>query len=134
MFVALSTDLWGWDFESALDSWRVCSRLAPGMSEPESKATIQPEPGAQSGNRFGAVLTRPGWFCLLLVIVTFAVFWPVKNCDFVNYDDPMYVTSNHHVRQGLTLKGVAWAFTSGQTANWHPLTWLSLMLDVTLFG
>ena len=104
------------------------------MSEPQLMATTQRGPGAQAGNRFAAMLARPGQLCLLLAVVTFAVFLPVRNCDFVNYDDPMYVTSNHHVRQGLTLKGVAWAFRSGQTANWHPLTWLSLMLDVELFG
>ena len=104
------------------------------MSEPQLMATTQRGPGAQAGNRFAAMLARPGRLCLLLAVVTFAVFLPVRNCDFVNYDDPMYVTSNHHVRQGLTLKGVAWAFRSGQTANWHPLTWLSHMLDVELFG
>ncbi|MGD0615941.1 MAG: glycosyltransferase family 39 protein [Verrucomicrobiota bacterium] len=104
------------------------------MSEPQLMPTTQPGPGAQAGNRFAAMLARPGWLCLLLAVVTFAVFWPLKNCDFVSYDDPQYVTSNHHVRQGLTLKGVAWAFSTGQTANWHPLTWLSHMLDVELFG
>ena len=104
------------------------------MSEPQLTATNQQEPGPRAGNRFAAMLARPGWLCLLLAAVTFAVFWPVKNCGYVNYDDPQYVTSNHQVRQGLTLKGVAWAFTTGQTANWHPLTWLSHMLDVQLFG
>ena len=72
--------------------------------------------------------------CLLLVAVTLAVYWPVTRCDFLNYDDPEYFTSNPHVLAGLTPGGVRWAFTAGHAGNWHPLTWLSLMLDVNLFG
>ncbi len=72
--------------------------------------------------------------CMLLVAVTLAVYWPVLRFDFVNFDDPYYVESNVHVQTGLTLPTVAWAFSTKQTANWHPLTWLSLMLDVNLFG
>ena len=72
--------------------------------------------------------------CLLLVAVTLAVYWPVMRYDFVNYDDPNYIESNVHVQTGLTLPNLVWAFSTRQTANWHPLTWLSLMLDVELFG
>jgi tetratricopeptide (TPR) repeat protein len=72
--------------------------------------------------------------CLLLVVVTLAAYWPVLRNDFVNYDDPDYFTSNVHVQKGLTLPNMVWAFSTGKTANWHPLTWLSLMLDVELFG
>jgi len=68
------------------------------------------------------------------VIVTFAVFWPVLNYDYVSYDDPHYVFTNPQVQSGLTKETVNWAFRTGETANWHPLTWLSLMLDVDLFG
>ena len=71
---------------------------------------------------------------LLLGVVTIIVFWPVKNDLFLVYDDPQYVLSNPHVQNGLTLKDVAWAFKATYAANWHPLTWLSLMLDATLFG
>ena len=53
---------------------------------------------------------------------------------FVNYDDPDYVTANPWVKAGLTWDGVTWAFTAGHASNWHPLTWLSHMLDVSLFG
>jgi protein O-mannosyl-transferase len=80
------------------------------------------------------VFARPVVLCLLLAAVTLAVYWPVTRCDFVNYDDPDYFTSNPHVLAGLTPGNVAWAFTTGHTGNWHPLTWLSLMLDVDLFG
>ncbi len=62
------------------------------------------------------------------------LYYPALENVFVNYDDPDYVTSNYHVQQELTLRGVAWAFTSTAEANWHPLTWISHMLDVRLFG
>ncbi len=62
------------------------------------------------------------------------VFWPVAGFDFVNYDDPDYVSANPHVQSGFSLKNVIWAFTTGHASNWHPLTWLSHMLDWQLFG
>jgi Flp pilus assembly protein TadD len=69
----------------------------------------------------------------VLILSTLLVFWQVRNFDFVNYDDSDYVYSNPHVLNGLTGDGVIWAFTTNQSANWHPLTWLSLMLDCQLF-
>lgn len=75
-----------------------------------------------------------GLFFSVIGIVTFLIYWPVTSCDFINYDDPVYFTVNPHVLAGLTVKNVAWAFTSSEAFNWHPLTWLSLMLDVSLFG
>ena len=66
--------------------------------------------------------------------LTAAVYAPVGAFDFVSFDDPDYVTENSHVRAGITPRGLAWAFTSPEAANWHPLTWLSHMLDVQLFG
>ena len=83
---------------------------------------------------FGGVRWRPMFICLLLVGVTLAVYWPVKGYDFLNYDDEIYVTKNPQVQHGLTWNGVAWAFNLGQGDYWHPLTWLSYMLDVELFG
>lgn len=71
--------------------------------------------------------------CCLLVVLTTAVYWQVLSSDFVNFDDQMYVTENSHVQAGLTWKGVIWAFTSYDVAYWHPLTWLSHMLDCELF-
>ncbi len=71
---------------------------------------------------------------LLLLLGTLALYYPALQNGFVNYDDPAYVTSNFHVQQGLTSRSVAWAFTSTAEANWHPLTWISHMLDVQLFG
>ena len=75
-------------------------------------------------------------FCisLLLALVTVLVYLPVRHHSFLLFDDADYVTDNHHVQAGLTWAGVNWAFTTGHTGNWHPLTWLSHMLDVQLFG
>ncbi len=72
--------------------------------------------------------------CGALALLTLLAFWPLKNCDFVNFDDPDYVTSNPHVQDGLTWRSVAWAFTTNHAANWHPLTWLSHILDWQLYG
>ncbi len=69
-----------------------------------------------------------------LVLGTLALYWPVLRCDFINYDDDVYVTANTAIQQGLTARSVAWAFTTGDAGNWHPLTWLSHALDVTLYG
>jgi tetratricopeptide (TPR) repeat protein len=75
---------------------------------------------------------RLGLACLLAALA-FALYWPTGSFEFVNLDDPEYVQRNPIVGQGLTLDGVAWAF-GFHSANWHPLTWLSHMLDVELFG
>ncbi|MGB7570046.1 MAG: tetratricopeptide repeat protein [Chitinivibrionales bacterium] len=71
---------------------------------------------------------------LLLAITTAVVYSGVFSSEFVNYDDDVYVTTNIHLRQGLSWEGVRWAFTTVYASNWHPLTWLSHMLDVQLFG
>lgn len=71
---------------------------------------------------------------LLIAAVTVAVYWPLLHNGFIDFDDDLYVTANMIVRQGLTLEGFFWAFSSFHAANWHPLTWLSHMLDVELFG
>jgi tetratricopeptide (TPR) repeat protein len=74
------------------------------------------------------------WICVALTLVTFAVYWPVHAHELVSYDDVAYVRDNPHVTGGLSWDAVRWAFTSGYQANWHPLTWISHMLDVSLFG
>jgi len=72
--------------------------------------------------------------CLLLIVCTLAVYWQVINHGFLNFDDGQYVTENAEVQSGLTLHGLQWAFTTTYTTNWHPLTWLSHMLDAELYG
>jgi tetratricopeptide (TPR) repeat protein len=69
-----------------------------------------------------------------LALSTLLVFWQVRNFDFISHDDADYVWQNPHVLNGLSLDGIIWAFTTRHSANWHPLTWLSLMLDCQLFG
>jgi tetratricopeptide (TPR) repeat protein len=72
--------------------------------------------------------------CLTLALATLGVYWQVHNFGFVNYDDPDYVTENSMVKRGLTVSGIIWAFTHFYASNWHPLTWISHMLDCQLFG
>jgi len=71
---------------------------------------------------------------LVLVAVTLALFLQTASHDFINFDDPGYVTANPVVKGGLSVANIAWAFTATVMSNWHPLTWLSHMLDVQLFG
>ncbi len=71
---------------------------------------------------------------IFLIALTWAVFGQTGNYQFVNYDDPLYVLDNAHVRAGLTWRGIAWAFTHVHSQNWHPLTTMSHMLDCQLFG
>ena len=77
----------------------------------------------------------PVWLmAALLALVTMALYWPATGHDFVNYDDDEYVLDNTHVTSGLTWEDARWAFRSGYAANWHPVTWLSHMLDCQMFG
>ena len=71
---------------------------------------------------------------LILILLTLVIYWQVKDCDFVDYDDQLYVTENNYIQDGLTYKGIVWAFTTFHAGNWHPLTWLSHMLDCELYG
>ncbi|MEX2286508.1 MAG: tetratricopeptide repeat protein [Planctomycetaceae bacterium] len=80
------------------------------------------------------VWTAGAGLIVLLVGLTVAVFWPVHAFDFVRYDDPLYVVDNPHVRSGLDFKDMLWAFYTGESASWQPITWLSLMLDAEAFG
>src|SRR5262245_23100777 len=68
-----------------------------------------------------------------LAAASAAPFVPALRCDFTNYDDPPYVTANPMVAGGLSADGVRWAFSTFDAGNWHPLAWLSLQLDATLW-
>ena len=76
---------------------------------------------------FGAIV-------LILLALIWAVFGQTFRHQFINYDDPLYVLDNPHVRAGLSWRGVAWAFTHIHSQNWHPFTTISHMLDCQLFG
>ncbi|KWT92912.1 tetratricopeptide repeat protein [Candidatus Magnetominusculus xianensis] len=71
---------------------------------------------------------------LLLVALTLLVFFPVRGYEFINFDDDLYIINNPHVNTGLTVENIRWALTSTEFSNWFPLTWISHMLDVSLFG
>lgn len=77
---------------------------------------------------------RVGLACLVLVLVTVAIYWPARNYDFVQYDDPDYILENQTVQNGLTWYGVEWALVDAHVYNYHPVTWLSHMLDCQFFG
>lgn len=71
---------------------------------------------------------------ICLALATLAVYWQVSQYNFINCDDPVYATENIHVQSGLTLDGIRWAFSTIYAEFWHPLTWLSLMLDYQIYG
>ena len=73
---------------------------------------------------------RPAWICVALTVLAVAVYAPVRGHAFVSFDDPAYLTENPRVADGLTWDAVRWAFTTGHAGNWHPLTWISHLLDV----
>jgi Flp pilus assembly protein TadD len=102
------------------------------MYNPETKSNSAPmgvSAPVLDGLRF-----RVWPMAALLALVTIVLYWPAMRCDFVNYDDDVFVTSNIHVQNGLTFENVKWAFINPVAANWHPLTMLSHMLDCQLFG
>jgi len=70
----------------------------------------------------------------VVVLATLAAYWGVLSIPFAGYDDEIYVTENTHVQAGLSRESVAWRSRPLEASNWHPLTWLSHMLDVQLFG
>jgi Tfp pilus assembly protein PilF len=96
----------------------------------ENIATSKPSEPSKSTGSNGAI----AGMCVLLAVTVFLVFGQTLRYDFVNYDDDQYFYANPQVQHGLTWSGVAWAFQTTYAANWHPLTWLSLMLDVEVFG
>jgi protein O-mannosyl-transferase len=79
-------------------------------------------------------LNHPGLVVGLLALSVVAVYLPVVGFEFTNYDDTYYVTRNPQVLKGLTWEGVSWAFTHGYSGNWHPVTWMSHMVDCQFYG
>jgi len=88
-------------------------------------------PEAESGSAAPAQTLA---ICVLLVALVVAIYGQTVTFDFVLYDDPDYVTRNPDVQGGVSAKSVGWALTAMHASNWHPLTWLSHMLDYQLFG
>lgn len=111
------------------------------MNLKKSKRPMRPKADRRfvSNRNSRAADGATGWQLTLLVSISIAiatvfVFWPATQNQFVNFDDNLYVTENQQVRRGLTMQGLAWAMTSMTASNWHPITWLSHMLDVELWG
>ncbi len=103
------------------------SAVSYGRRRPISKpATGRKEPFT--------TVQRNAVFCILLAVVTIALYSPVAGHGFLIFDDHDYVTANSHVHEGLSWGTVRWAFASTEAANWHPLTWLSHALDYQLFA
>jgi protein O-mannosyl-transferase len=104
------------------------TRPSPPRGQKKSPKTLENTPGSVRASRPNI------WLYLALFLTTFIIYGQVRHFDFVNLDDPEYITDNPHVLSGITPEGVKWAFTSNYAANWFPLTWLSHMLDCQLFG
>src|SRR5689334_9111771 len=86
--------------------------------------------------RFKAQGPRIAVVCFLLLAAVFALFFPAAKYPFIGWDDPFYVVSNPHVNTGLTWDNITWAFTSLTSGftYWHPVSWMSHMLDCEIFG
>jgi hypothetical protein len=89
-----------------------------------------PDAGPSPGRRPLAV----AGVCVLLLLAVAAIYGQTLGHGFVNFDDPDYVCNNRQIEYGLTAEGIGWAFRSGYASNWHPLTWLSHMLDCEAYG
>ncbi|HYT73905.1 MAG TPA: tetratricopeptide repeat protein [Vicinamibacterales bacterium] len=82
----------------------------------------------------GRSADRPLVVAVALIALNFFVYSAVRHFDFVNWDDPSYLTENTNVQSGLSWSNIVWALTTSHSPYWHPLTWMSHMLDVTLYG
>src|SRR5262245_606209 len=93
---------------------------------------------ASGGGRDACATTtfeRPDFLILLgLAVVTFGIYAQLIGHRFITFDDPTYIQDNPMVNRGITLEGLAWAFTTFYAGNWHPLTWIAHMIDSQLFG
>ena len=100
-----------------------------------SSVGLQPDEKVQShpASSFTWSGNRAYLLGLLLIILSVALYYPVRTHPYVNYDDNVYVTDNVHIQNGLTWDTVTWAFVTDHSGNWHPLTWLSHALDVEMY-
>ena len=102
------------------------------MSNSESAES----PATNSSSEHSALFdesTSPRLLALLLLVLTLIAYWPTFSNGFLNYDDPGYVVNNPHLQPGVTWTNVTWAVRANYMANWHPLTWISHMVDVQFF-
>src|SRR5215472_5710223 len=92
--------------------------------------SAKPDGWARSANR----VLHPRFLAALLALTTAILYWSGLGDSFLNYDDELYVTSNSHVKVGLSLEGLNWSLLNTVAGNWHPITVWSHMLDVEVFG
>jgi len=97
------------------------------ITKPDERLQSQPAPASPSPLRQNLA------FSLILVLITSALYLRVNGLPFVNYDDPLYVTQNVVVQDGVTWNTLRWSFTTYRVGTWHPLTWMSHALDCQLF-
>ena len=103
---------------------------AAGSSRPRSTPIVVSEDSAHRDLK----TVTPALISLALVAVTFLLYYKSFRYGYVFFDDNRYVYENPMVQNGISLKGIIWAFTTFEFTNWHPLTWISYMLDDQLFG
>lgn len=96
---------------------------------PSGRRAVAQQPAPQSGGDW-----RPLALAVALGLVTLVLYWPATHQGFIDFDDPLYVTQNPHIRAGLNWDTWSWAWTSLEEANWHPLAWISHALDASLYG
>jgi tetratricopeptide (TPR) repeat protein len=104
--------------------------MLPPSQKQDERLPLMPSPSSKSQSR----LLLLGGVSVTLAVATLMIYWQTIRFDFTTWDDTEYVTENEQVCAGLTISGIKWAFTSFKAANWHPLTWISHMVDVQLFG
>jgi tetratricopeptide (TPR) repeat protein len=104
------------------------------MNEPEQFLSTEAGPRVSQVPFFKEPGFHLALIFLALMLGTLAVFWPVTGHGFITFDDPNYITANSHVQSGLNRANVVWAFENFEAGFWHPLTWLSIMLDCQLYG
>ncbi len=104
------------------------------MTDGAIKPPKKDSPAAAAESSWLRFARSPVVLGILLAVVTAAVYLPVARNGFVDYDDSDYVTTNSHVLSGVTWANIKWAFVTGRASNWHPLTWISHMVDCQMFG
>jgi tetratricopeptide (TPR) repeat protein len=108
--------------------------MASGKKRPKRRGPVRRSPSSSESAPAAGHPFSPALVGVLLAAATFAVYAGVLRNGFVSYDDEVYVVRNAHVRSGLTAGNAAWSLTATEAANWHPLTWMSHMADVSLWG
>jgi len=108
----------------------------PGTKSAATGGSARPAPASADSppQPSGMPASRPIPVGFLLAVLTFACFSTARHFDYIELDDPDFISANPHELGGLSWAGIKWAFQLGHGDYWHPVTWLSLMCDVSLFG